>query len=264
MTPTRCISDLASQICSRWSMPHLSRRIRISRKANDVAIVIESDEMWTNRMTIRIDDDLVGDILRNGPVCQNIRLRISEFVRLEARAERMKALGLVHPPGWSVSIAATFLDVLEHAGVDEDQLIGLGDYSEFDDVALDYDRTVMLRSAAVRSGRLVGIATLRFGTHEVVVRALDSEDGGCQVRVNGLDLPATLVAAMPGLPLGDVLSHPMMSSDPEITVRQARYDQESSTLVLHLEPAHRWCGALPRGMDASWRDIREGRLLPEA
>ncbi len=261
------VEGLARDVGDRWGVPEAIERASVSSswRSGTVRLCIETPDAGTSDTTISVDEQLIEDLLTDGPVSQDLRLRFSDLVRLEARARALQGYDLRLPPAWSVTVPRLFHALLSNHGMGvQDAIDRIDDYSGWEGVSPPLGQDCELSSFRICNGRLLGTITLRREGVVVEVRSGDDQDGDCSVTLSGAPVPETVIPALNGLPLERVVADDQLSACDGSIVREARLEARNGSmdLSLYLEADHVWGGAPPEGLDMSWRDIREGRRLP--
>ncbi len=245
-------------------MPQVADMIEIRVSGGKVHLYLSSDEIVNKSSSIDIDDDLVNDIDTDGIRALDLRTRFSELVRLESRALHMPEHDRARPPAWSLSVPRLFRDMLDLHGITTQSIIdALDTYSGWEGASLPGSDEIELSGVMVQSGRLLGTLALSSGAGTVLIRSTSDEDGACTVVLDCIDLPETVLVALPGRPLDEIVEHPDLDASRGHVVRQVqrRLTNGSREIRLLLEPDFVWGGEPPEGVDVAWRDIREGRRM---
>lgn len=261
------VASVARDVANRWDMPHVADMVGIRRSKDGIHVHLSRGGETVRSSTLTYDDDLASDLLGGGAVCQDLRSQFSELTRLEARARSLPEHDACRPPAWSLAIPRLFRDMLRIHGLEvEDLLDRLHTYGGWEPECMPSGEDAILHSATAKLGRLEGTVQLRGGTVPVSVISVGDEDGACTVIVHDTEIPDTLLVAIPGCDLSQVIDHHDLSTSSGHVVRQG-FQKLSGTrrdIHLRLEPEHVWGGLPPVGTDVTWRDIREGRRLPLA
>jgi len=261
MTPADLVRDLARDVAVSWGMPWAADMLEVEEDATEVRIGIPCGDM-VRRATMTIDDTLMSDLRSGGGRALDLRTRLSEMVRMQARAASVVGHDAERPPAWSVTVPRLFRDLLTASGLTPAMLVDrLDDYSGWEPA--DVGETVQLSAVSMRCGRILGTIALTAGSSPVSVLSTDDEDGACTVVIHDAELPGTALLAAEGWDLDDVVDHPALPGGGRHVVRHVTQRTSSGRTDLHLalEPDHAWCADAPADADVSWRRIREGRRL---
>jgi hypothetical protein len=261
MTPIDLVRGLARDVSASWSMPRAADLVEIGQDDEGIHVAIPCGET-VRRSTMTIDDTLASDLSDGGGRAMDLRTRLSEMVRLQARAASMPGHDASRPPSWSLALPRLFRDLLQASGLTPAMLVERIDaYSGWEPT--DLGRDTGISSVSIGAGRMLGTLALTGGSSTVSVMSTDDEDGACTVVIADIQLPETTLLGMEGRDLDVIVSHPGIPSGGRHVVRHVSQRSWSGRQDLHLvlEPDHVWGDEAPADVDLSWRRIREGRRL---
>lgn len=261
--PADLVRALARDVCARWGMPEAADLIGIDQDGQILRLAIPCAGEDDRRYGIAVDDGLATDLRDGGGRAMDLRTRISEMVRLQARSACREMDDASAPAGWTLAVPRLFRDMLGICGLAPAVLLGrMDEYSGWEPEETGTPG-MEISAVSVRAGRMLGTIGLRDGTSRVSVLATDDEDGACTVVIHDLLLPGTAALGMEGWPLDAVVAHPGIVPGGGHVVRHVAQREAYGRHDLHLvlEPDHVWAGEPPDDADVSWRRIREGRRL---
>jgi len=261
MTPTDLVRRLARDVAASWDMPHVADLVEIDQEGDVVRIAIPCGET-VRRSSMTIDGMLASDLADGGGRAMDLRVRLSEMVRLQARTAALPRDDASSPPAWSLTLPRLFRDLLLASGMPPAVLVDrIGDYSGWEPA--DIGMVTGVSAVSIESGRILGTVTLSGGTSAVSVKSTDDEDGACTVVIADMQMPETTLPGMEGWDLDAIVSHPGIPTGGRHVVRHVAQRSWFGRPDLHLtlEPDHVWADEAPSDADVSWRRIREGRRL---
>lgn len=190
-----------------------------------------------------------------------IATALSRILRQRARDRAIAAAGETGSPAWSMDIHALAWTMLCNAGVNPLLLAGL-ERMPTDDRVTGFreavSRSPIFVTPEIRAGRIftptIGISAGSGMNDGLFFYESGALEGPPRLHIRDVSAPQTMVAALGGRPLHEIVEHPLLKTTGDIVgkIMSLRTSGDGDTLTIDLPDDRRTLAPPPSGIDPVW------------
>lgn len=242
--PTQEVRQVIQTVCAANDLAFLASRFRVVDGKNGmVRIYRQPTDSENEDLLIDVPDDIAAARHVAGEVALDL-------VRQHRRTRTLREEGGHHAnPAWSLTLTRTMAAALTAGGCEPRNagVMGIRKQPCGDHVMTIHDHHGSGLHYSTRLEIRTGSATLTI-------------EGGrtLSVTMTGRDVPDTVLSAIAGSRIADVLAHPFLEGSPAV-IRRTERGGIGSSIVFHLDDEFVAAATPPPGVDVSWLGL--GRTL---